>query len=302
MMQERSDFYVYLHRRATDGRVFYVGKGTGPRAWVWQNRNPYWSNTKKKHGLEVEIALCDLTEGQAFFHEMRLIEELRSLGEPITNLTDGGEGMSGYVYTEEHRAKISESQKCRVRSEEEIEKWRNSRSGYTHSQETRKKISSSLSGSLRGTVAQEVRDKISASNTGKTHSAETRAKISAAKSGIPRCKDATARAAISNTGKKRSEETKRKIGKANSIALRGKKIAPHVRAMLIDIHTKRDPIVCLTNGRVFETATEARDWCIAAGYLSAKSGRIRRVCNGHGEKCYGHKWAFFQGNGEGASS
>lgn len=36
------EFYVYLHRRATDGRVFCVGKGHGKRAWRTEGRNPKW--------------------------------------------------------------------------------------------------------------------------------------------------------------------------------------------------------------------------------------------------------------------
>jgi len=294
MMQERSDFYVYLHRRVTDGRVFYVGKGSGPRAWVWNNRNPYWVNTKRKHGLEVEIALCDLTEANAFSEEKRLIEELRALGEPLTNMTDGGEGMSGYVYTDEHRAAISAASKGRVRSTEAIERWRQARAGWKHSDDTRAKLSEILSGRVMGPPTEETRAKISSSNTGKKHSAETRAKISKNRSGIPAALEHVMSRVKSRmeSGYTHSEETKKKIGAANALALKGRKLAPHVLNMLIDMHTKKEPILCVQTGQVFDTAVDAQKWCVDQGFVHAKGGRIRRVCRGYGKSAYGYEWRF----------
>lgn len=57
-----SDFYVYLHRRATDGRVFYVGKGVSTRAWRKDKRNQHWKNIVKKHGYIVEIVQDGMQE------------------------------------------------------------------------------------------------------------------------------------------------------------------------------------------------------------------------------------------------
>ena len=41
----KNDFYVYIHKRQSDGIVFYVGKGRGKRAYYFHERNDHW----KKH-------------------------------------------------------------------------------------------------------------------------------------------------------------------------------------------------------------------------------------------------------------
>lgn len=49
-------YYVYLHRRATDGSVFYVGKGKGRRGWdLKREYNKHWIRAAIKHGITVEI-------------------------------------------------------------------------------------------------------------------------------------------------------------------------------------------------------------------------------------------------------
>lgn len=56
-------FYVYIHRRATDGSAFYVGKGRGKRAWRWgESRNPHWRNIASKNGVYVEIYKDNMSE------------------------------------------------------------------------------------------------------------------------------------------------------------------------------------------------------------------------------------------------
>jgi hypothetical protein len=291
---DRLDFYVYLHRRASDGRVFYVGKGTGPRAWVWHNRNPYWCNTKEKHGLEVEIAICGISEQEAFTHEKQMIENLLFEGHPLTNLTAGGEGMSGYQYTDEHRRKLSEALTGRVKSKEEIEKWRKSRAGWRHTDETKARLSQAGSGKKRGPLPDEVKAKISKANTGKKKTEEQKRKASEARKGIPAKPEHVAKraAALKALGYKHSDETRAKIGAANSLALKGRPMLDHVKLMLIELKTKKEPVLCIETGQVFHTAVAARDWCVSQGYIRATSGRIRQVCNGRGNSCYGHTWRF----------
>ena len=48
------NFYVYQHRRADDGGIFYVGKGKGKRAGERAKRNPFWKNIAAKHGVIAE--------------------------------------------------------------------------------------------------------------------------------------------------------------------------------------------------------------------------------------------------------
>lgn len=100
----RSNYYTYVHRRLDSGAVFYVGKGTGRRAWLRAQRSRFWKNVVAKHGYSVEVVAEGLTEPEAHRQEMRLIKLYSR--ELLVNLTDGGEGHSGYRQTEEHRRKI----------------------------------------------------------------------------------------------------------------------------------------------------------------------------------------------------
>ena len=90
-------YYVYLHRRATDGSVFYVGKGSCQRAWdVRRGYNAYWYGTAVKYGIIVEICQDGMSEDEAFLLEMWLIAKMRHIGERISNLSCGGEGSGRY--------------------------------------------------------------------------------------------------------------------------------------------------------------------------------------------------------------
>jgi len=114
-----NDFYVYLHRRKSDNKVFYVGKGHGKRAWKTSGRNERWTRTFKKHGLIVEIVFDELDEQTAFDVEKDTITELTYFGYPLCNMTSGGEGVSGLKVSDETRAKLSKAHKGRIKSEQE---------------------------------------------------------------------------------------------------------------------------------------------------------------------------------------
>lgn len=102
----KNKFYVYVHRRETDGRIFYVGKGKGNRAGQSHGRNKYWKNVAQKHGWFWEKPYENLTEACAHSIEKMLIH---SIGKGnLTNICDGGEGFSGGKLSERSRAIISE--------------------------------------------------------------------------------------------------------------------------------------------------------------------------------------------------
>ena len=106
------EFYVYAHRRKTDNKIYYIGKGKGNRAWnlYTKERNIFWQNTHNKHGTIVEIILDKLTEQEAHSIETEFIlfygRKNNSTG-TLVNMTDGGEGVSGKVFSSEERSKIS---------------------------------------------------------------------------------------------------------------------------------------------------------------------------------------------------
>ena len=88
-------FYTYSHA-TPEGRIFYIGKGQGKRAYNLKNRNVYWNRIVEKYGNPVVQILADWeTEEDAFDHEMVLIDCFRGMGYELANLTNGGEGQSG---------------------------------------------------------------------------------------------------------------------------------------------------------------------------------------------------------------
>lgn len=107
-MSEEKPFYVYVHRRATDGRVFYVGKGKCGRIHERKNRNLHWHNIVNKHGFTANIVMRFDREECAFSFERALIKYYGR--ENLCNLTDGGEGVSGRVVDEMSRFNISYGQ------------------------------------------------------------------------------------------------------------------------------------------------------------------------------------------------
>lgn len=120
----KGDKVVYLHRRKSDGQVFYVGMGSESRAFTTSSRNKWWNNTYKKYGLIVDIVARNLSIKDAYELEVFLISELgrKDLGlGNLVNLDDGGEGATGHVPTENARKKLSERTSKKVINTETLE-------------------------------------------------------------------------------------------------------------------------------------------------------------------------------------
>ena len=109
-----SGYYVYVHAESDTGRAFYVGKGNDRRGWTPEGRrSKKWTNIARKHGCVIEIAQDNLSEDDAHLLEMWLIAKLRHEGYRLANHTDGGEGVTGLVFSDESKAKISKTRKKR---------------------------------------------------------------------------------------------------------------------------------------------------------------------------------------------
>jgi hypothetical protein len=93
-------FYVYEHWRTDRDECFYVGKGKNKRAYNMKNRNPHHKAIQNKviregFAIEVRIVASGLTENEAFQLEIERIAFWRSYNIDLTNMTAGGDGVSG---------------------------------------------------------------------------------------------------------------------------------------------------------------------------------------------------------------
>jgi hypothetical protein len=79
--------YVYGHYTNNTNELFYIGKGSGKRAYHKTTRNPYWKNVVAKQGYKVEIFIDNISHNEAYEIEERLIAKFN----PKTNMAKGGE-------------------------------------------------------------------------------------------------------------------------------------------------------------------------------------------------------------------
>lgn len=142
-------YYTYIHRTA-EGNIFYVGKGSGDRAFSGRSRSEWWRRVVEKHGLAVEVVLHGVEEHDALSHERFLIASLRLFGARLVNMTDGGD--TSPSKSPEVRAKMSaalrgkpKAKRCKERTGEAHHMF-----GKQMDQSVREKISASLKGKFVG--------------------------------------------------------------------------------------------------------------------------------------------------------
>jgi len=212
------NYYTYAYLRE-DRTPYYIGKGQGNRAYRRSKKDIKPPKDKSR----IIFLKQNLTEEEAFKHEIYMIAVFgrKDLGTGILrNKTDGGDGVSGYVCSEETKRKISESNKGKTASEETRRKISEAHKGRTHSEESRIKMSEAQKGKP---VSEKTKRKISEARKGKTSnrkgvilSEETKRNMSEShKNPSEETRKKIGEAQKGNTnmlGKTHSEETKRKIG------------------------------------------------------------------------------------------
>lgn len=220
-------FYAYILRDPRCSTPFYVGKGTGRRTHLHLEGGGHSQLAARKigkmrrEGVDPSAEIIEaLDEGHTFFLESCLIEVLgrRDLKKgPLLNLTNGREGMSRHVPSDETRAKRASKLIGRYRSEETRKKM--SASLKNPSEQTRAKQSAAKKGVA---LSKEHCTKLSESKKGRAVSAAHREKLSIANSGkVPSdlCRE---RALATNLDRPLSKEHREKL----SAARRGKQRGP----------------------------------------------------------------------------
>ncbi len=143
-------FYIYFHINPLTNKIFYVGKGKHRRAWVKYGRSKYWNNIVKKYGYIIDLVEENLTEEQSLQREKFYIQKIGR--ENLCNLTDGGDGMSGYICSEEKRKKLSDikGQKHhfygKKHNENTLSKMSEIKKGKKFTEDTRKKMADKKKG------------------------------------------------------------------------------------------------------------------------------------------------------------
>jgi len=267
-------FYVYIHRRATDGRVFYVGKGKGRRAWVSVGRSAYWTRIHMKHGRIVEIVESGMQEWWALEMER---EQIALHGRDLLcNLTDGGETSAGYSFTDEAKAKIAAGNRGKRRTPEQLAQLRQVFGTEEHRQKMREALS-------RPGVKRRQSEGVRAARAGRALSQREREVL--AGMNTPEVRERV-RATLADP------EVRRRTNASLSRAKKGKPASPE--ALAAAALANRRPVKCIDSGVTFDSLTGAVEWLRSGQWPKAAHSALIAACTGRRgvTQAYGYRWAY----------
>jgi len=183
--------YVLLDPRTN--QVRNVGKTmrsteTRLKEHIWEAKNSNKTYTSKwirsllKADIIPTIEIIDaVPEKDWKFWESHYIKLFKSFGARLTNLTGGGEGTTGYTYTDEARESARQSAlRGYARGRKKLLGENHPMFGKTRSEETKKLISKANLGKI---CSKETKKKIRKGNLGKTQTEESRKLMSKARKG-----------------------------------------------------------------------------------------------------------------------
>jgi hypothetical protein len=242
-----SDFYVYAYIDPRNGTPFYIGKGRAKRAWkhLQQDRlrkKGFFQNKlrrllREEHTPSITMLAEGLSEEMSFILESFFILALgrrrdsNNLG-PLCNLTNGGEGPSGYRHSKETLRRLSDARRRENLSAETLRKMSQASRSREVSLETRRRISESQRGKK---LTPEHRRKLSEVNTGKSLSEGHRRKLSEANKGRPLSEEHRRKLSDAKKGTKHAPETRHRI----SEALKGHRLSEETKQKISIAHRLR---------------------------------------------------------------
>ena len=154
----KAKYFIYRHIRPDNNEPFYIGLGKYNytyntynclynRAYSKSDRNNLWKKIVSKNfgNYEVEILLDELNYEEAVEKEKEFIKlygRIHNGTGILSNLTDGGEGITGhsFIHTEEHNRKKSEALMGHPVSEETRRKQSLAKKGKPLSEEHKLKL------------------------------------------------------------------------------------------------------------------------------------------------------------------
>lgn len=181
-MKDRRRFYTYAYLRE-DRTPYYIGKGEGKRAYL-------------RHRVSVPpierilILKRNLTEKEAIKHEIYMIAAFGRKDDGtgiLRNLTNGGEGISGFKHSKETKIKIANASRNRTHTEETKNKLSKLNIGKKLSEETKQKIREKRA---LQEFTEEHKRKIRKALTGKKRPPEVIEKIKKGRTGIKHTEEA----------------------------------------------------------------------------------------------------------------
>ena len=219
--------FIYALKNADTNEIRYVGK-------TIDVTNRYKSHCRSKtnsktscwiRSLQNKPEIIILEEVTPFGNwqeaEQFWIAYFKSLGARLTNLTEGGEGCVGIVFSEESIDKIKQSLKGNNRA-----------LGNKLSNETRKRMSEARKGSKNHnfgkSLSEKQRKQISIAQTGRKHSEEQRLKQIERQTGRTHSPETKAKIGAKHKGKVVSQEQKDK----QSLAMKGRMVSSETRLAL----------------------------------------------------------------------
>lgn len=255
-----TDYFVYLHRRATNKKVFYVGKGTRYRHKSKWNRSQHWHNIVNKHGYIIEIVQAGMQEWWAFELERELILKYQNHG--LCNRTEGGEGASGHRPTleqKEKRRRTFEEKQCgKSISNKSKERFKNPEYMERHKQNQRELMK-----------RPEIIEKLRQAANKQFASKQARE--------IQR----------QNTILQFSNPEARHLARQKALA---RFDTPEKRSR----HAQAKALICVDNNMTFGSTTLAAEWVTTWRGTKADNSQIAKACRGIIKTAYSLRWAYIK--------
>ena len=155
----KDKYYTYAYLRE-DGTPYYIGKGSGNRAYIKRGRRC----PRPKDKSRIIFLKRGLTEEQAIKHEVYMIAVFgrKDKGTGILrNLTDGGEGIAGAKRGEDFCKRMSEVHSGKTISKAHKAALRKAHTGRKLTKEHKRKVGDALRGKKKPPISMETRRKMS---------------------------------------------------------------------------------------------------------------------------------------------